>query len=564
VKNLQCGAALSHAALFLFALLLILRPLWLLFRQGFGGDMPSLGPLAEVTASHAVRIALSHSLVSSALAATLALGLGGLLAMLIGLTDLRGRAAAVFLLLLPMMIPPQVTAIAWVQALGPASPVLQVLGLAPAPGTPNPMYSPTGVILLLGTQQMPMVLLVLVAALRALPRDLAEAARIAGARPARMLARVILPLLRPALIGGWMLAFVSSLGNFGILAVLGIPARYTTLPVLIWRKLSAFGPSALGKVAAISMLLALLAMLAVLLQMRLTRRRLALIGPPQPPLRLRLGPARPLAEAGVALWLAATVALPLAALFATALVPTYGVPLSLGSLTFDHFAEVLTRQAATMRAFANSTLAAGLAALILAVTAVLVTALIHDRGARGARAGRVLAVLADIAHAIPGLVISIAVILAFLRPLPVLHLSLYNTLWIILLAYLCAFLSVALKPVMAAWGQIDPSLEDAARVAGAGWALRMRRVLVPMVAPAAASGAILVFLTAYNEVTVSALLWSSGHETIGTQIFNYQDGGYLTLAAAMSCVTVIATLLLMVLLHLAGRRLPPGVVPWRP
>ncbi|MEO0362026.1 MAG: iron ABC transporter permease, partial [Pseudomonadota bacterium] len=92
---------------------------------------------------------------------------------------------------------------------------------------------------------------------------------------------------------------------------------------------------------------------------------------------------------------------------------------------------------------------------------------------------------------------------------------------------------------------------------------RMTRISAPLVAPAAASGAILVFLTAYNEVTVSALLWSSGAETIGTVIFNYEDGGYTTLAAAMAAVTVVATVLLMAALDRLGRRAPPGVVPWR-
>jgi iron(III) transport system permease protein len=91
----------------------------------------------------------------------------------------------------------------------------------------------------------------------------------------------------------------------------------------------------------------------------------------------------------------------------------------------------------------------------------------------------------------------------------------------------------------------------------------MGRIFAPLAAPAAASGAILVFLTAYNEITVSALLWSRGNETIGSVIFNYETGGYTTIAAAMAVVTVAATAALMLVLDAAGRRLPPGVVPWR-
>jgi iron(III) transport system permease protein len=122
---------------------------------------------------------------------------------------------------------------------------------------------------------------------------------------------------------------------------------------------------------------------------------------------------------------------------------------------------------------------------------------------------------------------------------------------------------VGLKPVLAAFAQMDNSLDDAARVSGAGFGRRMRRISAPLVAPAAASGAVLVFLTAYNEVTVSSLLWSTGHETIGTVIFNYENGGYTTLAAAMSVVTVMATVAMMLGLNLLGRHIPPGIIPWR-
>ena len=208
-------------------------------------------------------------------------------------------------------------------------------------------------------------------------------------------------------------------------------------------------------------------------------------------------------------------------------------------------------------------LVAGLAGLMLAVIAMAVGHFLNARQKGYRRAGTALATLAETTYAIPGLVISIAFILAFIRPIPVIDVSIYNTLIIIGLAYVCAFLSIALKPVTAACAQLDPALDEAARISGARFFMRMRRIFAPLIAPAAASGAILVFLTAYNEITVSALLWSTGNETIGTTIYNYEDGGYTTLAAAMSAVTVVATIALMVALDRFGKRLPPGVVPWR-
>lgn len=255
--------------------------------------------------------------------------------------------------------------------------------------------------------------------------------------------------------------------------------------------------------------------------------------------------------------------LPMAALIGTSLVPTYGVVLSMQTITLANFEQVLLRQAVTGRAFLNSTIAAGVAALILAGLGVLLAKATSGPSSPGRSLGRFVSMLAETAYAIPGIVISIAFILTFLRPLPLVGVSIYNTLSLIVLAYLCAFFAVALKPVSAACLQLDPALDEAARVAGAGWSMRMRRIFLPLVAPAAAAGGMLVFLTAYNEITVSALLWSSGTETIGTVIYSYENGGYTVLAAAMSTVTVVATVTLMALLDLLGRRLPPGVVPWR-
>lgn len=561
IKNLKGGEGLILAALLLFAAVFFVLPLGLLGRVAFGDGM---APMVDALQSRAVRRALWHSLESALISSALALIAGTVMALGLGLTDIRGKGPLTFLLLIPMMIPPHVTAIAWVQALGPSSALLQMLGLAPEIGSTHPLYSREGVILLLGLQHTPLVFLVVLAALRGLPREMADAARVAGAGPARLLVRIVLPLLLPSLMAGYALAFVSALGNFGIPALLGIPARYTTLPVLIWQRLASFGPSVLTDMAVIAGLIAVIAVLAVLLQMWLSaRQRNALIGPPQPALDITLGGSRPWVEGLFVVILLGVLVLPVTALFATALVPTYGVPLTLETITWRNFDEVLLRQTVTARAFLNSTIVAGAAALILAFLAALVA---HFAGAAKAgrrRVGKGLTVLADISYAIPGLVISVAFILAFIKPLPVLNISIYNTLGIILVAYLCAFFAIALKPVTAAQLQLDPSLDEAARVAGAGFTLRLRRITWPLIAPAAASGTILVFLTAYNEVTVSALLWSSGTETIGTTIFNYEDGGYTTLASAMAAITVVATIALMACLDVLGRRAPPGVVPWR-
>lgn len=540
-------------------------PLLLLFRTGLTGDAGlDLAPLLEAIQNRSVQRALWNSIESSFLSALAATVLGTLLALLVGLTDIRAKGLLVFLLLLPMMIPPHVTAIAWIQALGPASPVLRWLGIAPELGSTHPLYSREGLVLLLSLQHSPLVFLLVRAALRSFPRELLDAARISGAGTWTLLRRITLPLLGPSLLAGFALAFVAALGNFGINALIGIPARYTTLPVLVWRRLASFGPDIVPNVAVISVILALVALAAIAVQSLLQRRmRASLIGLPQDPLAISLGTKRPYVEALLWGFVALVLVLPAASLIATALVKTYGLPLGLDTLTLENFVEVIWRQSVTLRAFANSTLIAGIAALVIAAASLLLGYFLTHRNGTHRRWAGLALTQSEIAFAVPGLVMSIAFILAFIRPLPLLNISLYGTLWIILIAYVSVFLAVGLKPVLAAFLQMDGSLEDAARVSGAGFFTRVRRIFAPLAAPSAASGAILVFLTAYNEVTVSALLWSTGNETIGTTIFNYEDGGYTTLAAAMSVVVVAATLVIMLAMNALSNRVPAGTIPWK-
>ena len=214
-----------------------------------------------------------------------------------------------------------------------------------------------------------------------------------------------------------------------------------------------------------------MAVAAVWAQMHLLRKgAVALIGPPQQPLRLSLRRAR--LAVGVALWALLAFALldPMLAMLATALVPTHGVPLRADTVTLRHFHKVIFTQSVTARAFANSAGLALLAGLGVAGLALAVMALSRGPLRAGAQVAKTLA---EIAYAVPGLVISVGFIIAFIKPLPLLGISLYGTHAIILKAYLSAFLAVGFNPVGVAFAALDPALQEAARVSGAGFWRRL-------------------------------------------------------------------------------------------
>ncbi len=231
-----------------------------------GGVMTVLGEASLWSATY-------YTVVTAILGTVISLVIGCLFAFLLTLTDIRAKGLLSFFFVLPMMIPPQVTALAWVQMSGPSSPLLKALHIAPPLGSPQPLYSVGGIALLYGVQHAPLVYLALRAGLMTLPRDGVEAARLSGASSLRVFRDIILPLSLPGIIAGAAISFVSCTGNFGIPAILGIPASIFTLPTLIFTKFSAFTSRTFGDVAVLSAIIAVISVVGLMIQERALRGR---------------------------------------------------------------------------------------------------------------------------------------------------------------------------------------------------------------------------------------------------------------------------------------------------
>jgi iron(III) transport system permease protein len=546
---LRAGAAL--------ALLLCALPMLRLFAEPFrAGGEAILAELLRPAALRASFNTLETGLASSAIAMLL----GTAAALALAITDMRGKRVFAFLFAMSMLVAPQVIALAFKTLAGPASPVLGAFGLAPAPGAPNPMLGRGGIILVLGLHHAPLVMLVMLAGLRTVPREIVEAARVDGARPGRILRDMLLPVLGGHLSAAWLLAFVAAIGNFGIPALLGLPANYLTIPTLIYRRMTSFGPDAIGDAALFSLLLGLIAGAAMLVSGRILARQAV---PIEFGRRLEpfwpLGRARPLVEVAAASVIGIGFVLPVLSLLATALVPALGVPLRADTITLRAFEEVLLRQRVTLDALANSFLFAGIAALAIGLIAL---PLAYRLERRQGPLDAALRFAIDLPYALPGVVVAIAMILLFLRPLPLLHVSLYGTAWIIILAYVARFLALGLKPVGAAMRQIDGAIEEAGALDGARFARRLGMLLLPAVLPALTAGMLLVFLTAFNELTVSALLWSAGTRTLGVVLFSLDEAGLANEAAALGIATLAVVLGLMLAIERLAALLPEGAIPW--
>ncbi|MEH6775782.1 MAG: iron ABC transporter permease, partial [Cereibacter changlensis] len=149
------------ALILLYVLVTGLWPLARLLAEAFGPDDSGrvMGLIRDGLESRAARRALGNTLFASGGSVLVSLVLGTFLALALGLLRLPGRVAMTFLAISPLLIPSQIMALAWIELTGASSPILAPLGLAPAPGSTNPLYSGGGIVWLMGIEHMPLVFL---------------------------------------------------------------------------------------------------------------------------------------------------------------------------------------------------------------------------------------------------------------------------------------------------------------------------------------------------------------------------------------------------------------------
>jgi iron(III) transport system permease protein len=511
----------------------------------------SLANYREVFGDRRNYVALIHSFTVSAAAMFGATIIGTFLAWLVARTDLPRKNVLRTAFVFPFIMPPFVGALAWLQILGPAGYINKAyMALTGATSPLWNIYGPDGIILVLTVHGIPLVFITVVGALERMNPELEEVAQASGARPFTVMGTITLPLMAPSIASGAVLVFIHSMANFGIPAILGFQENYYVLTTKIWEAITlTFG---LSLAAALSCLLGIIAGLGLLLQRLMLKRRsyAVLSGKSIYPNLVALGRHRNWLSTFAVLWVLATAAAPVLAILLTALTRAYGLAPLPGNLTLLNFAEIVKDEAA-LRAIRNSVFLAVSAATIITFFGALIAYIVIKTKMR---MRHILDFLATLPYAIPGSVVALAMILAWLQPLPIINVSLYNTIWILLIAYVARYLTFGVRTTSGALTQIHESLEEAARISGANWLQTFRHVIIPLIAPGLFAGWFLVFMPSLRELTISALLWSPGNETIGVIVFNLQESGNTTEAAALAVVMM----LVLLTANLVARKLTRG------
>ena len=469
--------------------------------------------------------------------------MGVFYAWLLGRSDIPCKGLMRALFSIPYMFPPFLGAMAWDLLLNGRSGYLNrfLVSTFGLDGMPFNINSIAGIVFVEVSYYFPFVFMQVVSALERMDPTLEECARIAGAKQGTVIWKITLPLVKPAISAGALLILTTSLAHFGVPSILGYAQGIYTLPTRIYAVIYNSGGSFDGirQGAALSVMLVVVVAIALVLQKKIlsTGNYDIIKGKSMRPTLIKLRAAKyPLLLVAV-FTLILIVVVPLVMIVLISFIKAYGLPLKPGNFTTAQYVKVF-KASGTMDSIRNSLFVSITAGVVCMFLGTLVAYVVQKIRPKGKEALEVISVLP---YSIPGTVLSIGVILAWSGSLGI---KLYNTIWIILVAYMARYLSFSMKTSSAALLQVHSSLEEAARVCGASHTESLSDVTLPLIRPAMVSGFFLIFLPAMREVTTSILLYGPYTRTLGVQIYSLRDAGMIPQAAALATVAIGIIMLL--------------------
>lgn len=540
--------------IFLILAVLFVYPFSRLFVVGFSREgSPTVLNLAEILGKTTNLVALWHTVFVAVFVTILAVAAGVILSWLVTRTNLYMKDFFKIVLIIPYLIPPFISAFAWMQLLSPVGYFNKILMfLFHLEESPLGIYGKYGIIIVSAIYTYPLVYISITRALERIDPSFEEAAQIAGAGKLRVIRDITLPVMLPAVGGAAVIVFVTSTSMFGIPAILGIPKGYLVLTTKIFLYIGSYGTKYnFNLAAAMSMLLIFIGVLGLFIQNFATRKErfTVITGKATGFSIIDLGALRVPATIFVILFILFFIAAPIVATIITAITKALGLAPRWSNFTLGNFKYVLFSVPVVWRAVRNSFF---LAVVVSTITVMLSIVFSYTARYTEIRGRKLIDYIVSAPYAIPGTVIGLSMILAWIKP--ILGWSIYNTIWIIMIAYIARFMIFPMRTVTASFKQIDNSLSEAAQIAGASKRKATLDIVIPLIKPGIYSGWFLVFMPALTELTLSILLYSARRETIGVTVYNMTQEGLVLETSALALLIIIVVLALNLIVRRVSRR----------
>ncbi|MFE8049059.1 ABC transporter permease [Brenneria goodwinii] len=470
-----------------------------------------------------------------------ALVIGVTLAWLVNRTDMAGRKWFATALIVPFMLPSWTFALAWTtlfknHTVGGQPGWLETLGFH----TPDWLaYGYFPIVSIMVLHYAPLVILIVGNALKRMDTQLEDCARVLGASRKIIAFRIVVPLVRPALLSAALLIFADCIGEFAIPYILGLPVHFDTLSTGLYR---ALGSRQTGVAAVIAAVIMLMGMITLLLDMRMLReakRFVTVSGKGGMDRRRQLGRWR-FATSGIALvFVLLGVVIPLLTLFFSTIMKLPG-RFSADNFTFDfwigHNLDTVALHNGILitpdfwRAVWNTVIIVGSASLASGVLGLLVGYAVMRCSIRWV--GGFLRQITFLPYLVPGIAFAAAFLSLFAvarGPVP----ALYGTPLILVIALIAEKMPYASRSGIAAMTQLGKEPEEAARIAGAGWFTRIGRIVIPIQAAPLTTGILLPFISGIKGVSLFIILAIPATDVLTTYSLRLIDYNYQQAANAV-------------------------------
>lgn len=538
-----------------FLLVFLVFPLlYLLFRAFFADGSFSLDAVKRIYSYSLNWDCLRNTLITASLSMVFGVLIAFPLAWLVTRTNLYGRGFFRTLFLLTYMVPPYVGAMAWMRLLNPKVGTVNVVlknlfGLSEAPFN---IYTIGGMVWVLTTFYYPFAFILLCRALERMDPSLEEAARISGASPVKTLFTVTLPMMLPSIGSSAIMVFVAAASCYGIPSIIGAPGKLYTITTRISEYVATGTSQGLSDATVLSVFLMVLSLVLLLLSTLLMgkKNRITISGKSMRPNIVDLRKWRIPLTILTSIFAIVIIVIPFLSVIATSFTQNMGKSVfAEGNLTVRFWQNVFTRST-ILKSALNSLITATLAATLGMIICIIMAYLLKRTNMRGRK---IPDFLISFGSGTPSVVIALALIMTMSGRF---GLNLYNTMAILVIAYMIKYMMMGMQSTISGFSQIGPVLEEAAAVSGAGWLRRMKDVVIPMLLPSIVAGWFIIFIPSFYELTMSNLLYSENTMTLGVELFRYQMNSSQQTAAALAC----CILLLVLILNLVMRKLTKGKV----
>ena len=519
---------------------------YLLIRSLFPKGSFSLESFKRVYTYDLNWTALINTLVISGLTTLFGVILAFPLAFLVGRTDMYGKKFFRTLFVTTYMVPPYVGAMAWLRLLNPNAGVLNkfLMQMFNLPKAPFNIYTVGGIVWVLTCFYYPYAFITISRAMEKMDPSLEEASKISGASPLKTLMTITIPMMTPSIIAAGLLVFVASASAFGIPSIIGAPGQIYTVTTRIIDFVHIGSDEGLNDAMVLAVFLMVIANIVLYITTFVIGKKqyITMSGKSTRPNIVELGKWRMPITIIISIFSFFVVILPFVTVALTSFTVNMGKPIGLSNMSMSAWNKVFSR--ASILSSTKNSIIAGLAAAFFGIMISCIMAYLLQR--TNVKGKRIPDFLITLGSGTPSVTIALALIISMSGKFKI---NIYNTLTIMIIAYMIKYMLMGMRTVVSAMSQVHPSLEEAAQISGANWLRMLKDVTVPLIGASIVAGFFLIFMPSFYELTMSTLLYSSNTKTIGYELYIYQTYHSQQVASALATAILLFVIIINYLLN---------------